>query len=658
MIHQNTYNEEVDARIRVVTEAVVAKGKVSIWNAHAFLLAEGADPSEIHGAVENHLAVSTFAPNQSIAGGPFHVLPAMLLVSRWENRLLPETIERIRRFFVEGIIDRGNTENHWLMHYTGNLLAAERWSDEAQLWNGLTPAAVHAEAKRWISGMIDRTALTGHHEYDSTGYIAEHVTPLIGIAEYAGDDELREKAKQALALLFADMALEYFHGAWAGSHSREGYRVNTWTESGTVRGFHYLYFGDREFDAHSHLQGFTIPNTVASYRPPAQIISMAFDRDTPFVVRKTKAPRTINRHVNRESGPVRKYTYMSRSFALGSSRLNLPGAPAGPIDLTSWDLTWDGPKHHAKIVCNHPFRSPKRFSAFLPNLPQTAEREIGSGKPYLQYPDRLFGASPYERMMQHRGSVIVVYRIPEDDRDPYVNLYLPKGLQWREKNGWLFADVYNHCRNDEAGASGVGTSGVEKSGDGANESDASRSGEKSRKEGRVRFFVAVYPIGDYRWRAIRESVASNILVKDGDLIDGWLLRIEDTKPGIVLEAVEADELEPVGTSIDARGAPGSDEFDAFVEQRSRKIPEIGEWFHNGRVRFTTCDGREMDMSYDGPHLIDGRPIDYESWPLFEAPWVQAGVGDGKVVFEKDGNTLEVDVRARSDEPLIPMRVIG
>ena len=76
-----------------------------------------------------------------------------------------------------------------------NLLAAERWADEPTFWNGLPPAAMHAEASRWILGMIDRTATIGHYAYDSTGYHNEHYIPYLALAEYARDPHVRRQAR-------------------------------------------------------------------------------------------------------------------------------------------------------------------------------------------------------------------------------------------------------------------------------------------------------------------------------------------------------------------------------------------------------------------------------------------------------------------------------
>lgn len=606
MSAQNRYDADVTRRARTVLQAVAEKATINIWNAHAFLALDVVSEEAITAAVERHLAASALSAGSTLAGGPFHVLPAMMLLCRWEDRLTDTAVERIREFFHAGCIDRGNTENHWLMYYTGNLLAAEHWPGAKRMWNGLAPADVAAEATRWILGMIRRSAAVGHHEYDSTGYIAEHVTPLIALEQFASGADVRAAARSMLTLHFADMALEYFHGTWAGSHSREGYRVNTWTKSGTVRGFHYVYFGGEEFDSADHIQGFVIPDLVTDYRPPAIVISMATDRDVPFVVRKTKAPRTIYRHVDREADPVRKYTFMSRSFALGSAQIGLPGAPAGPIDLTSWDLSWDGPKHDAKIVSNHPYRDPGRFSAFLSVPPQAAERAIATGKPYLQWPDRLFGASPFERVFQHRGTAIVLYRIPSDDRDRYVNLYLPKGLTWVEDGGFLFAQVTNHLRDGAPG-----------------------------------FYVSVYIIGAYRWHEIREARSSSIMVGEGDLIDGWLLRIEDLHPGIVLEAVEQSEAES---------------FDAFVADRRAAGVDTNRWLTEGSVRYRDCAGTRLEMHYDGPHLVDGTAVDYDAWPLYDAPWVSGPYGSGTIALEKGDAKITVDLDV--SPPLIPMRSVG
>jgi hypothetical protein len=523
----------------------------------------------------------------------------MALVRRWGEDLPAAALERVRHLMTRGAQHRGNTENHWLMHYTAQILALEYWPDVDTWWNGLPPQVAHAEATRWITGTIERTAVLGHHEYDSPQYHLCHVLSMIALADHAADDHLRRQAEQMATLHIADMALEYFKGAWAGGHSREGYRQNTWTRTGSIPGVQYLYFGGEEFDPREHCHDMIGPALTARYRPPALLANLAWERGEPHVVKKTKAPRSIYRHSRQTALPVRKYTYMSRSFALGSTQVGLPGPPAGPIDLVSWDLTWSGARHETTIVCNHPFREAGRFSAFLGLPPQGIGRAIATGKPYLQYPDRLFGASPYERMVQHEGSILLLYRIPEEDETPYVNLYLPDSVVWEAGDaGWLFGDA----------------------GD---------------------FYIGLRPIGPYRWERIQEP----------GLIDGWLLRISDRHAGLGLEAAEATEATDFATFRQQRAQTELDLSDWPFPGRVGLVTTGGRKLE---IAFPDAPPGEGEES----HSLDGVAIDYSAYPLYEAPGVEAPLGPGKMVFRHQEEIAELDFQIDPARSLIPMRVIG
>ena len=599
-MNQETYNKQVDERADRVVQQWSKRDGGGLWDLNAHL-ATGMDDAKVVEIVRTSLSDQTDGWGGRPAGGPFHVYPCGALIARWPDRLPEEALEIIRDFMMDGVLERGNTENHWLMFYVGNLLAAERWPDATCMWNGLSAEANRAEATRWILGMIDRTAVNGHHEYDSPQYHVEHMVPMITLADHAADPHLRRQVEQVLSLYMADMALEYFYGAWAGGHSREGYRENTWRKSGAISALQYLYFGDEEFEPKHHVHGFCIPPATAAYRPPALFAEMAVDRSTPHAVKKTKAPRTIYRRVEHEARPVRKYTYMSPSFALGSSQLGLPGPGAGPIDLISWDLTWRGENHQAKICCNHPYRSPERFSAFLVGYPQQIRRQIGSDKPYLQWPDRLFGASPYERMMQHEGAVIVLYKIPPDDEAPFINMFLPRTIAWLERDGWIMGDTGNGA------------------------------------------YVAVYPIGPYEWTEIREEGAMRHLAANPDQIDGWLLRIPDVHGGLILEAREANDEES---------------FEAFCARRAASRPDLSGWPGSDRVAIETLTGNRMEMYYEGQHRVDGTAIDYDAYPLYEAPGVDAPMGTGKMTFRRGDQEVRLDFGVDPAKPLLPIRVIG
>ena len=599
-MNQDTYNKQVDFRAKQIVQKKIELGVSGLWDLNA-LLATDSNESQIVEIVRKSLSDQTDGWGGQPAGGPFHVFPCGALIARWSDKLPGEAVEIIKNFMTAGILERGNTENHWLMFYVGSLLAAEHWPDIDRMWNDLSPEANRREATRWILGMIERTAINGHHEYDSPQYHTEHLVPMIILVEHALDPHLRAQIKQVLSLYIADMALEYYHGAWAGAHCREGYRENTWKRSGSIAALQYLFFGDEDFDPVHHTHTFCIPAATAAYRPPALFSEIAIDRSTAYVVKKTKAPRTIYRRVEHEARPVHKYTYMSPSFALGSSQTGLPGPGCGPIDLISWDLTWKGENHEAKICCNHPYRSSERFSAFLVGYPQNIGRQIGTDKPYLQWPDRLFGASPHEKMMQHKGTVVILYRIPPDDEAPYINLFLPRTIAWVERNGWIMGDT------------GTGA------------------------------YVAVYPIGRYNWTEIREAGSVRFMATNPNQIDGWLLRISDINGGLVLEASEADCHES---------------FDTFCSKRATLQPDLDGWPKRDKVEVVTLDGDHLEIFYDGPHRVNGQEIDYDSYPLYEAPGVHAPKGTGRMTFRRGPDEVHLDFGVDATKPLLPIRVIG
>ena len=203
-------------------------------------------------------------------------------------------------------------------------------------------------------------------------------------------------------------------------------------------------------------------------------------------------------------------------------------------------------------------------------------------------------------MLQCEGTIVVLYDIPADDEAPFVNLFLPHGYIWEENEGWICADLGN-------------------------------------------FYAAVFPIGPYAWHEIREDEGSIYMVHGGNLIDGWLLRLNSSHPGLVLEAVEADECQS---------------FAAFCQQRAALQPELSQWPDGRRITVATTTGHALDLTYDGAHLVDGTVVDYDAYPLYESPNARAALGTGKMVFTRGDEKLALDFGIDAEQASIPMRVIG
>ena len=226
-----------------------------------------------------------------------------------------------------------------------------------------------------------------------------------------------------------------------------------------------------------------------------------------------------------------------------------------------------------------------KFEAFDTKIENTSE--------FVQMLKKEF-PNIYERMMQHEGAVIVLYQIPADDETPFVNCFLPKAHAWCEQAGWILADLGGFC-------------------------------------------VGIRPIGAYEWEKIHEPG------KDGNWIDGWLLRIDDRHAGLMLEAVEMAEA-------------GS--FESYRRVRADAHFDLDEWPSKSRVAIDTFAGVRLEMTYDGPHHIDGEAIDYSAYPLLGAPGVDAPLGSGRATFRHGEDTLGLDFGIDADAAPLPMRVIG
>ncbi len=72
----------------------------------------------------------------------------------------------------------------------------------------------------------------------------------------------------------------------------------------------------------------------------------------------------------------------------------------------------------------------------------------------------------------------------------------------------------------------------------------------------------------------------------------------------------------------------------------------------------TLDGNCMEMVYDGPHRVNDEAIDYDSYPLYEAPGVDAPAGTGRMTFRRGDHELRLNFGIDPDKPLMPIRVIG
>jgi hypothetical protein len=526
---------------------------------------------------------------------------------------LPDSLHRkVRRAYRQRTMYRGDTENHWVMYYTGLYLAAQTWPNEdgAQWFNGKNSKENFEEADAWLNHWITITTTIGQGEFDSPTYFITFVTPMLILHDFAQDPIMKKKAQMMLDYLFADFAAEHLCGNYGGGHSRDYPQdiVNPLAAASTA--WAWLYFGEPDFVPWSEARGKpvrraarpslrrersversprfhveprqrsweTVFGAVGSYRLPEIIHHIATDRSTPYVHTETKRVRNLIRFGEQRNPPVYKYTHMTGDYVLGS----LQGGILQPIQQHTWDVTFVSDKPNNTIFTLHPFYSGKELAMFFPEEQKVLSDEVDRYHLVYTSPDKWNSSSPYEQTFQHKNVIIVLYNIDKGAKHPHVDGFFPKSLDERveDASGWIF------CRAGKA-------------------------------------YIAFYPLKSYEW--IEEEI-------------NWRWRSHDFKNGVVVEIGREKE------------------YGSFVEfkRRFRRVKvETGNFEASLSVTYTTQAGDVLQFTYGGQRLLNGKPVDFADYKLFNGPFLQSELGSGvlKIVYKNqtrrlDFNQVSIEEKAR------------
>lgn len=508
----------------------------------------------------------------------------------YSRDLLPDSLHRkIRRAFRERTMVRGDTENHWVMYYTGLYLAAQTWpnGDGAQWFNGKTSAENFQEAKTWLDAWIMLTATKGQGEFDSPTYFQTFAAPMLALHDFAQDPGMGKKARMMLDYLFADFAVEHLRGNYAGGHSRD-YPQDIVNPLGALSTkWAWLYFGEPDFEPWSaarsqsrHPSWETVFGAVSSYRLPDIIRGMATDRSAPYVQTETKRVRNVIRFgekgnpAGKGPRPVYKYTYMTGDYALGS----LHGGISQPSQLHTWDVTLVSDKPNNTVFTLHPYYSGRELAMFFPEEQKVLTDEVNRFHLVYTDPDKWNSSSPYEQTFQHRNALIVLYDIDPGAKHPHIDGFFPKTLDERSEDstGWIF------CRGGKT-------------------------------------YIAFFPLKKYEW--IEEGI-------------NWRWRSHELKNGVVVE-------------IGAETEYGS--FAEFKKRLRQARVEHRDFDANLTVKYRTQGGAVMRFTHGGRRWLNGKPVDFASYKAFNGPFLRSESGSGVVEMTYKNRTRRLDFRKATIE---------
>lgn len=530
----------------------------------------------------------------------FWMFPWTAISYLGRGQLTPEAKAAIRDAWRTYMPLRGDTENHWAMYYTSLYLMTELYPDgpESSWFNGKSSAENNAEARSYLLHWMDIATTIGQGEFNPTHYIGEYAIPMLYLASWAQDPEMRIRGQMKLDWLMADLAENTLNGVLRGPNARtdDTSVVQRWLALATY--FSWQMFGNTAPPPGYGGFGIFFAAAAENYVLPEVIHQIAVDRSTSFVQRDLKRTRRRWRYSEELMPLVYKTNYMTRDYAVGSTQ---GGMVTDPIQAHVWDVTWAVPDPrgvHNTMFSAHPYSSGKVMQMYFTELPDHMIEALSSqGKPSYDVPDKILGSSPFEQVFQDLDTVIALYDIPEGTRFPRVNGFFSKDLTSLtvDPSGWIFAKGGNT-------------------------------------------FLAYRPLAEYEWqpRLGYKQLPSTSgykwervdLGEKGDK----LLVSPHLKNGTIVQAASASEFAS---------------FEAF-QTAMRALPLEFQMDPVPSVRMTTLRGKKISFAYGSTPVVDGVAVDYSKWKLFEGPYLNAERGSrrlaithGRLQRVLDFNTLTI-----------------
>ena len=328
---------------------------------------------------------------------------------------------------------RGDTENHWCLYYTSLYLAAESWPGlpGSEWYNGRSSDENLREAREYLVHWVALTTSIGQGEFDSPTYLPEYVIPMTLLAQFAKDPAMKQRGRMMLEYLYADFATDHLDGMYLGGNARDGATTVFNPRTAAAAEFAHLYFGAPA----TAVSGWTVFSALSDFRLPAIIVDIANDTTRATLARERKRVRNVIRYGDERNPPVYKTTYRTGDYGLSS----LQGGILQPIQQHTWSVRFKGAKPYSTIFGLHPYWSGRELAMFFPEQEKVLTDDVIKSKGTYAKDTKWTGSSPYERVFQHRNTLIALYDIPAGTTSEHIDLFFPKTLDERivDSSGWI-----------------------------------------------------------------------------------------------------------------------------------------------------------------------------------------------------------------------------
>ncbi len=534
------------------------------------------------------------------SGDMFWMFPWAAIAHLGRDQLTPEARAAIRDAWRTYFPMRGDTENHWAMYYTSLYLMSELYPNEpGETWfTGKSSEENLAESREYLIHWMGLATTIGQGEFNPTHYIGEYAIPMVYLAAWAKDPAMRQRGRMKLDWLFADLAANTLNGVLRGPNARtdDTSVIERWNALASY--FSWTMFGNTPSPSGYGGWGIYFSLAGASYELPEVIRRIAVDRGGDFEQHDLKRSRRRWRYSDVQMAPIYKTNYLRRDYAVGSYQ----GGLADPIQTHVWDVTWAVPDPrgvHNTIFSVHPLSSAQVMQTYFTELPDSMIDSLSSqGKPSFDVPDKILGCSPYEQVFQNLDTVIALYDIPEGVRFPHINGYFSRDLRdvTEDESGWIFA----------------------------------RGGDA---------YLAYRPLAGYEWQHLLGYRQLPSL--------GAGYRWERVDHGAQGDKLLFSPHRRNGTIVQAASAHEFKDFAAF-QAAIKALPLEFTLEPRPTVKLITLRGQRVAFTYGEAPVLNGTPVDYSKWKLYEGAHLNAEKDSGKLTITHgrlervlDFNTLTI-----------------
>ncbi len=367
------------------------------------------------------------------------------------------------------------TENHQPLYHSAEYLVGSLFPDRVFPSNNQTGAWHKEHARHCLLRWMRWRKNFGFSEW-CTNYYCEDMISMLGLVNYAEEDDIRDGAKEILDMLFVEIALNTYRGNWIGSHGRTYTRYLTDCRFDSIAPICKMYWGEGSYDG--PIADCAIMMAVYNYQCPEEAVKIATDkRDVMINKERMSLDTAETKFYGVDPADFDNImffwgnqTYDAREVIENSTKVMIPsnwmnerinayyekyklcdaaGIPCDPdpdfTALTQVDLyTYRTPDYALSTAQD--FRKGKQgyqqmpWGAHLNGNAVVFTNHPGS-MDFVDRPNLMAGNWYLPKCVQHENVVISIYRVPADCiRMLETHAYFPQH-EFDEvvmENGWVF----------------------------------------------------------------------------------------------------------------------------------------------------------------------------------------------------------------------------